>query len=281
MADRSPIFDNHIHLRPEGRGIDAARDFERAGGTALLLTHSPYADIPIRHGSDYESAYGKTLAMAEAVRRATSLQVFVALGPYPVELWRLSEVDEIGYVEDIGRQGVDLASRHIGEGRAVAFGEVGRPHFPVAEAVLQACNNVVSYVLEEAKRLDCAVVLHTEDPTPRTFEEYARMAERRGFDKGHLVKHHSTPLTRPEDNHGLVPSLRAKEDLVAEALRGGPRFLLETDFIDDPRRPGAVLGPMTVPRKTKAWLGTGLLTMDQAQMIHEELPQRTYGIELG
>src|SRR5438093_684408 len=42
------IFDNHFHLRPTGLGIEAAKQFEGAGGTALMLTHSPYDDIPIR-----------------------------------------------------------------------------------------------------------------------------------------------------------------------------------------------------------------------------------------
>ena len=106
------------------------------------------------------------------------------------------------------------------------------------------------------------------------------MASKAGLDPGRLVKHHSTPFTRPEDTHDLVPSILAKEDLVAEALKGGPRFLLETDYIDDPRRPGAVLGPATVPRKTKAWIAKALLTEDQADVIHREMPQRTYAIQI-
>jgi len=76
-----------------------------------------------------------------------------------------------------------------------------------------------------------------------------------------------------------VPSILAKEDLVKTALRGSPRFLLETDYIDDPRRPGAVLGPATVPRKTRAWLESGVLKEDEAWRIHKDLPERTYRIE--
>jgi len=77
-----------------------------------------------------------------------------------------------------------------------------------------------------------------------------------------------------------VPSILAKEELAAEALKGGPRFLLETDYIDDPRRPGAVLGPTTVPKKTKAWLEKGLLTKEQAWSIHHDLPETTYRIQV-
>ena len=108
-----PIFDNHIHLRPEFRGVEAAKDFERAGGTAILLTHSPYADIPIRRADDYDRAYAKTLAMAEAVRRGTSLQVFVALGPYPVELIGLRDNMGLEAAFDTMRTGLDRAARLI------------------------------------------------------------------------------------------------------------------------------------------------------------------------
>jgi TatD-related deoxyribonuclease len=275
-----PIFDNHIHLRPECRGIEAAKDFERAGGTAILLTHTSYDDIPIVRAEDYDHAYAKTLAMGDAVRKATRIQVFVALGPYPVDFLRLETSIGHSAAIEVMQSGIDRAAQLIAAEKAVAFGEVGRPHFPVSGEILAACNRLLEYTMVRAKELGCAVVLHTEDPTPATFAEFARIASRAGLPPDRLVKHHSTPLTRIEETHGLVPSILAKEDLVKEALRGGTRFLLETDYIDDPRRPGAVLGPATVPRKTKAWIAKGLLTEDQATIVHREMPERTYHIEI-
>ncbi len=280
MAKAMPIFDNHIHFRPEFRGVEGARLFEHAGGTALLLTHAPYDDIPITHGSDYDAAYRKTLAMAEAIRAGTKLKVFVALGPYPVDCFHLKKTLGLDGAVAAMRQGIDLASRHVAQGKAVALGEVGRPHFPVGPDVIRACNAVIEYAMETAKRLGCGVILHTEDPTPEIYAEFAAMATKVGLDKNRVVKHHSTPLTRLEDNHGLVPSILAKETLVVEALKGGPRFMLETDYIDDPQRPGAVLGPATVPKKTRAWLEKGILTEDQAWVIHKETPERTYRIQI-
>lgn len=274
------IFDNHIHLRASFRGVEAAKDFEKSGGTAILLTHSPYAEAPITRASDYERAYGLTLSMADAVRAATQLQVFVALGPYPVELIELRKTLGHEAAMDAMRRAIDLAANHIREGRAVAFGEIGRPHFPVDANIIEACNDIVAYAMAQAKSLECAVVLHTEDPTPQTFAEFASMARGAGLDPQYVVKHHSTPFTRPKDTSGLVPSILAKENLAAEALKGGPRFLLETDYIDDPRRPGAVLGPATVAKKTRAWLEKGFLTKEHARSIHHDLPERTYRIQI-
>ena len=274
------IFDNHIHLRASFKGVEAAKTFEKSGGTAILLTHSPYAEVPITRAADYEKAYGLTLAMADAVRAATHLQVFVALGPYPVEFIQLRETLGHESATDAMKHAIDLAANDIRQGRAVAFGEIGRPHFPVGEDIIRACNDLVVYAMAQAKSLECAVVLHTEDPTPTTFAEFAGMAARAGLDPKYVVKHHSTPFTRREDTSGLVPSILAKEQLVVQALKGGSPFLLETDYIDDPRRPGAVLGPATVPKKTKAWLERGSLTTEQAWSIHHDLPERTYRIQI-
>ncbi|HEY6148012.1 MAG TPA: TatD family hydrolase [Thermoanaerobaculia bacterium] len=275
-----PIFDNHIHLRSEFRGVEAAKDFERAGGTAILLTHSPYDEIPIRRAEDFDEAYAKTLAMGDAVRKATRLQVFVALGPYPVEFLRLREAIGPSAAIEVMRSGIDRAARVIASQEAVAFGEVGRPHFPVSELILAECNRLLEYTMVRAKELGCAVVLHTEDPTPATFAEFARMAFHAGLPPERVVKHHSTPLTKIEDTHGLVPSILAKETLVAEAIKGGSRFLLETDYIDDPRRPGAVLGPATVAKKTRMWMESHLLSEEACHRIHKDLPEKTYGFAL-
>jgi TatD-related deoxyribonuclease len=274
------IFDNHIHLRASFKGVEAAKTFEKSGGTAILLTHSPYAEVPITRADDYEKAYGLTLAMADAVRVATHLQVFVALGPYPVEFIQLRETLGHESAMDAMKRAIDLAANDIRQGRAIAFGEIGRPHFPVGADIIRACNELVVYAMAQAKIIECAVVLHTEDPTPTTFAEFSAMAARAGLDPKYVVKHHSTPFTRPEDTSGLVPSILAKEELVAQALKGGVRFLLETDYIDDPNRPGAVLGPATVPKKTRAWLERGLLTEEQAWSIHHDLPEKTYRIQI-
>jgi TatD-related deoxyribonuclease len=275
------IFDNHFHLRPSGLGVAAASQFEKAGGTALMLTHSPYDDIPIRTADDYAQAFDRTLSLADAVRRETRLQVFVALGPYPIDLLPLPASTGLAAATEVLRGGIEIAARHVADGMAVALGEVGRPHFPVDEEVWRASNTILAYAMETARDLDCAVVLHTEDPSADTFREFAAMADRAGLRREKVVKHHSTVLDAHDAYGGIVPSVLAKEDLIERAVRAGGFFLLETDYIDDPRRPGAVLGPATVPRKTRALLERGVLTEDLVAQIHGEIPERTYGINLG
>jgi len=275
-----PAFDNHFHLDPRGLYLEAARLFEKAGGTHLMLTHLPYDDLPLSSGDDYAAAYARTLETARLVRSATEVTVFVAVGPYPVDLLRFDEKLGLAAATVAMKRGMDLAAKLVREGQATAIGEIGRPHFRVASDLWAASNEVLAYGMEVAKDAECAVILHTEDPTPETFAEFGGMADAAGLPRARVVKHHAPPLVLPEETHGVVPSVLAREDHVREALRKGGAFLMETDYIDDPRRPGAVLGPATVPRKTAKLRSVGTMTEEDADRIHRQLPSRTYGIEI-
>ena len=82
------LFDNHLHLRRDGRYIDAIKDFKRAGGTHFVLCQLPMINIVIRE-KNYKTCYEKTLKMAEEIRLETEIKVFVTVGPYPVDYLRL------------------------------------------------------------------------------------------------------------------------------------------------------------------------------------------------
>ncbi len=275
-----PVFDNHFHLDPRGLYLDAAKMFAKAGGTHLMLTHLPYDDLPLVAGDDYASAYERTLTTAKLVREEIGLAVFVAVGPYPVDLLRLDEKLGLAGATEAMKRGMDLAARLVREGHVTAIGEIGRPHFPVASDLWRASNEILQYGMAVAKDAGCAVILHTEDPTPTIFEEFGGMADAVGLPRHKVVKHHSLPLVLESETHGVLPSVTAREDYVREALRKGGPFLMETDYIDDPRRPGAVLGPATVPRKTAKLRNAGVMTEEDADRIHRQLPERTYGISL-
>ena len=275
-----PVFDNHFHLDPRGLYLDAAKMFAKAGGTHLMLTHLPYDDLPLMKGEDYATAYERTLTTAKLVREEIGLTVFVAVGPYPVDLLRLDERLGLAGATEAMRAGMDIAAKLVREHEVTAIGEIGRPHFPVASDLWSASNEILRYGMAAARDAGCAVILHTEDPTPAIFEEFGGMADAVGLSRQKVVKHHSPPLVLDEETHGVLPSVLAREDHLREALRKGDRFLMETDYMDDPRRPGAVLGPATVPRKTAKLRAAGVMSEDSAAKIHQELPAKTYGIDL-
>ncbi len=276
-TDTLPIFDNHLHLRRDGKGVQAVKEFERAGGTHLVLCQLPMVERVIE-GQSYLPCYMDTLALADEAMQATDVTVYVTVGPYPVDYLRLRERCGRDMAMDVMRRGMEQAQRLCIDGDAVAIGEIGRPHFDVDEQAWRDSNMLLRYGMEQAAAADVPVVLHTESLDPDGFAGLAGMADKAGLARDMVVKHFSPPLVRQHENHGLLPSVLAGETALRTALEKGCRFVMETDFIDDPSRPGAVLGPKTVPRRTLQLREEGVMSDEAALMVHKKIPERIYGI---
>jgi TatD-related deoxyribonuclease len=274
-----PIWDNHFHLDPAGAYLAAARRFKEAGGTHLMLVNKPYAHI---EPGRWEKQFDCTLKSAEDVRRELSLQVFVALGPYPIELKWLAEAKGRDEAVKEMRRGLGIASTLVREGRAHAIGEVGRFHFDVEPWLQEESNAIIDLVFETVRDLGCGVILHTESTTPEVCADLASRARRANLTLDRVVKHFCPALVLERENHGLVPSMIASRRNVREALAksADARFMLETDHIDDLSRKDSVLPPDGVPRRTFAMLRGREMSEAQARRTHEELPRAVYRIDV-
>jgi TatD-related deoxyribonuclease len=228
----------------------------------------------------YKSCYLETLQMAEEIRAAVGIGVFVVVGPYPVDILPLQEKFGRETAIAIMRKGMEEAAVLCEERKCIAIGEIGRPHFPVDPQILQDSNDILFYGMQKAKDVGVPVVLHTESTTPMQCKELVEIGRKVGLNPEKIVKHFSPPLITHDENFGLMPSVLAIKKNIVEALQKGARFLMETDYIDDLRRPGAVLGLKTVPKLTKNLLAENIMSEQQAHMIHVENPQNTYAIEL-
>ncbi|MGC9307721.1 MAG: TatD family hydrolase [Thermoplasmatota archaeon] len=272
-----PIFDNHLHLRRDGACIEAVREFERAGGTHLVLCQLPMVQRVIEERS-YLPCYEETLSLAEEAMQATDVTVFVTVGPYPADNLRLRDRFGRDAAMDLMRRGMEQAQQLCLDGDVIAIGEIGRPHFDVDDEAWKDSNELLRYGMELAANAGVPVVLHTESMGPDGFAELAGMADEAGLAREKVVKHFSPPLIQPDENHGLMPSVLANAEALRVALRKGHRFVMETDYIDDPARPGAVLGPKTVPRRTMQLLEEGVMSDEVALAVHKKNPEWIYGI---
>ena len=255
------------------------KDFKKAGGTHFVLCQLPMTDLVIRDKS-YKACYQETLEMAEEIRSKIDIGVFVTVGPYPVDHIRLSK--KLGREKSIQimKEGMDLAAALCEAHKCIAIGEIGRPHFPVDEQVIIDSNEILLYGMKKAKDAGVPVVLHTESTNPDQCKKLAEMGKKVGLPLHKIVKHYSPPLVLESENYGLMPSVLASKKNIAVAVEKGTRFMMETDYIDDLCRPGAVLSPKTVPKRTRELLEKGMLTEKQISEIHKENPEKTYGINL-
>jgi TatD-related deoxyribonuclease len=270
-----PIYDNHLHLSPSGRNVEALKEYKAAGGTALTLVTLPYAEVPIACGEDFMRSYNITLALAEKAREATELHINVAVGPYPVLLIPLAEQYGLDTAEKMLVRGMEDAAKLVADGKANAIGEIGRPHFPTESKYVESSNRILLRGMELAHEVDCPVIIHCESE-PHTDESLASLAHEAGLSAGKVVKHSSPPLVLPEETFGVMPSIPSSRKLILEALSKSDRFMVETDYIDDPSKPGAIMSVNTVPKRIKALFSSGELSEESVCRICRDIPESLY-----
>ncbi|HMK54878.1 MAG TPA: TatD family hydrolase [Methanobacteriaceae archaeon] len=277
-----PSTDNHIHVDPiNGEGpLEVALKFQRSGGTAMIIPNKP--TWTVSEDCSFKKAMELVIGYVDQINQETEVKAFAVVGAHPAELSRLlREGISINEGEMLMRGALETAQELVMEKEAVAIGEIGRPHYDVSPEEIRVHNNLLLYAMELAREADCPVQLHTESAGPEEFLEFARMADQASLKREKVIKHFSGPLVLPEENHGLTPSLISSGDVIKAGLKKGTNFLMETDYLDDVTRPGAVLGPKTVPRRTRKLLNAGLITEEDVYRIHVENVEQVYGIDIG
>ena len=246
-----PVVDHHCHLSPSGEGVAAARRFRAAGGSHLFVATQNYGPHVPRDLDDYRSQFETTETLVRDVRAAAGVTAYAVVAPYPVDLVTLAGERGIPFALDLHLRALDLAGHWVRERRAVALGEVGRAHFPVAPEIADALETAFRHAVAVARESDCPVVVHSADLDRAGIAELSTLAEVGGLPAGRLVKHYARTRFPPAERGSVTPSYLARRDLVREVLPDPGPWFLETDFLDDPKRPGAVLDLATVPRRAR------------------------------
>lgn len=267
-----PITDDHIHIDPvNGRGLEAAKDFMRAGGTHMFLVSKPSWSLSVHPtcGADYSGVFDETLRVADLIS-GTGLVVFTVLGVHPAEISRLTERMNLEQAVTVMKAGLDCAARYVHEGKAVAL-KSGRPHYEVDPEILAASNDVLAHALSLAAECNCALQIHAESGP---CHDVVAMAQAAKVPIERVVKHYGSPDTP------LHPSLIAKHEAIPQLARDKRPFTMESDFMDENSRPGAVIGPKSVPRYTNLLLKNGLITEEDCFRIHAETIEKVYGVAI-
>jgi TatD-related deoxyribonuclease len=274
----TPVLDDHMHLDPvNGRGVEAAAEFADAGGTHLLVVNKPswsLLDSLPGDADDFREVFEITIDVVDRASDVLDGRAWPVLGVHPALVSQLVD-DEDGpghepdEARDLMQAGLETAAEYVADGTALAL-KSGRPHYDVDDAVWTASNDVMKRGFELAADLDCAIQLHTEGG--EDFTGVAGWAEDRGLPAEQVVKHYSGGRLQ-----GPTKSVISHRDDLDVAVEAGEPFMMETDFIDDPDRPGAVLGPRTVPSRVR-WLRQEGHD-DAIRRAHVETPAAVYDID--
>ena len=285
-----PIVDQHMHLDRTNLFLDAVADFSSSGGTGIMLVHKPSFShtLPVDL-EGYREAYSDTVSMADEVRREFGLEVGVVIGPHPVA-WE-KQIPELGIEasSELHLEAVSLALEYIDSGHAHCLGEVGRPHYPVREEIWERANDLLLEILSMASSSRTSVQLHVEENGHTTYNELSQLCISSGISPERAIRHFAPPNVSADFTHGLSATVNvgkgSVETIVETAREAKSPWGMETDFLDDNRRPGAVLGPKTVPKRTQE-LCSSLLYEGWSEneveslltKVHSEWPESLYGL---
>ncbi|PSP64062.1 deoxyribonuclease [Halobacteriales archaeon QH_8_67_27] len=270
----TPVLDDHMHLDPvHGRGVEAAAEFADNGGTHLLVVNKPSWHLLDRlpnEAADFREVFDLTVDVVERATAELPGRAWPVLGVHP---GLVSQLVDDGYdadeARDLMQTGLSTAAEYVADGPALAL-KSGRPHYDVSDAVWAASNDVMRHGFDLASETGCAIQLHAEGS--EDFTEVAEWAEDRGLPPERVVKHYSGSRL-----DGITKSVISHKDELELAIEEDEPFMMETDYIDDPDRPGAVLGVKTVPRRVR-WLREE--GYDEAiRRAHVETPAAVYGID--
>ncbi|MDA8054639.1 MAG: TatD family hydrolase [Thermoplasmatales archaeon] len=244
------IFDNHVHVKHSAVEY-FFKTFTRAGGTSINLVNLTEDCFSLE---DFEKKYHETISISE-VLKARSLEVVVTIGPYPVNYIEMKE--KVGRDRSIEtyRRATDLAIKLVGEGKANAIGEVGRPHFETGADVIEDSNSIMEYIFQSTSDSDIPVILHTESLDSTGMCDIMNLAKKNGKNSN-VVKHFSSPIFN--DNCGLVPSVPAGRKNARAAPWGQTGFFFETDFAGDESNPNFVLPADSVPKRVSMLIQEGV-----------------------
>ncbi len=244
-----------------------------------LLTWS--LELPPCELSSFEKLYKMTIDACRQVKEE-GVPALCILGIHPAEIhqmivkgWSLDKI--MNFVDSCMR----LVEQHIKNGEAHGIGEVGRPHWEVDEKELEIHNMVLARCLEYAHDLDVPVHLHLERRGLDTVNSIVTMVYKIGNRRYSVVLHHAEgKIIQEAFSRGLMPSVPVgkKQDL-EEAIRQEPVYVIESDYLDDPNRPGAVIPPWSLVRRIRSYVESGRvpisylrrLVLDNMRLVYGEL----------
>jgi TatD-related deoxyribonuclease len=266
MPPQCIITDNHLHLDKRGLYLEAVNQFQRAGGTRIILVQKPLFPSTVDEFRDHVE---DTLTTCQIIRPI--VECHTVIGLHPAEFDRLYNKGK----KELCYEMLQVVRKYIEEKRTVAMGEFGTPHYPVSQDTYDQAYQFMIDALIISRECDCPIHLHTESLDQQGIEKLDEVVRKIGCKK--VIKHFSSPHVGVYKT--MIPSVLATESNIEKALASGSPFLMETDYIDDPQRPGAVLGPKTVPRTTHKLLRKKILSEERAHHIHQELIASLYNIE--
>ena len=277
--------DAHTHSNPiSGMGIErVGKKFKEHGGWFIAIV-----SLPPTHYGFPQNRIGYVKAIEIVVsecRKAQTLGLRVAClaGLHPADMEKLvtRHIMKIEEVLSLAEYVLNEITRRCREGSLDGIGEIGRPHYTAKPEAFVVNELILRHALALAKDLGVVIHLHLEQGRALTAIDIDERIQALGLDRNKIVLHHLDFHTAKEAlKRNLVFTLPAKYPLLKHAFQVlKPVYMIESDHIDDPKRPGVSAYPWNVIEVQTRLLKEGIVNEDYLARLNIDNIVKTYGVE--
>lgn len=251
------IADGHAHVTPHGMGGEIlGKKFRESGGWFIALVSLP----PHHYGfeNNLEGIRKSFHAHINECRkvRESGLEVACIAGLHPALIDNMlksvgpSKTDK---VLDIAYAAIEDLRKLRTEGLIDGFGEFGRPHYRTLPESVIVNDLLMHRVFEVVKDYGGVIHLHLEQGGAATVWSVDAMAKCVGIEKTRILFHHaSIGVALEAQKVGYYSTIMGKEKVLSRAAEVGLEYFIpESDYIDDPKRPGVVMYPWEIAGEVK------------------------------
>ncbi|MCS7367467.1 MAG: TatD family hydrolase [archaeon YNP-WB-062] len=276
--------DGHMHSNPvKGLGIRSiAKRFKQYGGWFIAIVSLS----PQHYGFELTlDGYRKSVEIVISECRAAyeeGLKVACFAGVHPADIDQLISQDpkKSNKVIALAINIVNHIAEMIKEGLLNGIGEIGRPHYKALPESFIANSIVMRYAMNVARDLQCLVHLHLEQGGYITIYDVNEIITLAKLSKDNVIIHHSDILTAHyAQEFGFMFTIPGKLPVLAEAFkRFEPSYTIESDFIDDPKRPGVSSYPWQIIENQRKLLDEGLISEEYLYKLNVDNIAKAYNV---
>ncbi len=286
-SSRELIFaDAHFHSNPlRGYGAERiATKFKESGGWFMALIGLPPTSLGYQPNKEgFKTSIEILMRECEKVKRIKDLKISCLGGFHPAIIDKMidnlkmdpQEVYQVAI--DWIKNVVDMIKKGLLDGLA----EIGRPHYKISPEYMVLAENIFEIILEIVKDHDLLVHLHLEEGGWITAHDIYRKIQRYSLNPWRIIMHHAKPrILRPSMELGLVATVPAMYQIIKNIRDIRViNYVFESDYLDDPDRPGKVIYPWEIISNSLKALNEEVINEEILYKINIDNIVKIYGVE--
>lgn len=276
--------DAHCHVNPV-RGLGArilGKKFKDAGGWFIAivgLSPSNYGYEPTYEG--YLKSFNLIIKECRELKKL-GLEIICLAGFHPADVNKLVSLGKKPLdVLNLAIKVLNYLEKLIRKGELNGLGEFGRPHFKTDPVVTVLNELILIEALKKVKDLNTLIHLHLEQGGSITVLSIEKLVGSVGINKNKVILHHCNSETAIAGiKKGFPVTVVGKQKLLLKIKEylSSDFLLIESDFLDDNRRPGVVMYPWEIPETINNLVKNGIISDRIAEKLMVTNVARIYEI---